>query len=277
MDRLISTVPRGSSDIVMYFSKQSDFNMFHYAGLTTADLGYIKVVKMNWRNLKEPFKLAYYRMLHELGHVFGAMHIHEDFNRIYIMNPDLKPDRLFVKQGMKFVLREPEFHPGNLTVIRALFDRPFNAGGWPGDRWPKIKAAYEYSGERYIKSYIAEGNQIKYEKYDEIFRTDYYTCLSNWASLCGHDSAALVYADSALNTVRALDAKSPLFELIERDTFEAASHWRRAIIYLRSKKTARAEEEMKRFLQKGRQYNIRQSLLDKFTSIYELRNRLSAE
>ena len=195
-DCLVESVPRGNSDIVIFFAKEGVEDRFHLAGLSYALYGYIFVTQGSWVHNRIGYDAAYMTLVHELGHLFGAVHIYKprELDLRYVMNPYLT-DKLFEKDGMEYETKMPDFHPATVTIINALRDRPFTMEKWAPAFWPKIRNAYQKARGEYCNFRMQSGMMRDYESND-IYQNQIYFYLSNWASACGQDSLALAYCDS---------------------------------------------------------------------------------
>jgi len=196
-DCLMRQIPRGNADIVICFSKEGSPADYSYAGYTLYRQGYVVIKQGSGASVSRGYKASFLALVHEIGHVFGAVHIYPDPdpNVRYVMNPSLS-DQVYDKQGKDSVLLFPDFHPANRAIIAALINRPFANRHWGAERWPAIRAAYDAMRREYGNFSIASGGTLRNYELNALYQNEPYSYLSTWASACGLDSLALIYCDS---------------------------------------------------------------------------------
>lgn len=193
-DCLMKEIPRGRSDIVVYFMKELMPTEF-WAGISLYTRGYVMVKQIDDSVIRDGFQIAFHTLVHELGHVFGATHTYFDNNGHEIMNPSIH-DKLVEKVGKERVYTEPEFHRGNVTIMTALANRPFGDTIWSGDLWKNIRRAYNQTRREYCSFSITASGEIANHTYDEFIEAHIFGYLSSWAQMCGRESLAIRYLDT---------------------------------------------------------------------------------
>ncbi|OGJ97712.1 MAG: hypothetical protein A2324_14480 [Candidatus Raymondbacteria bacterium RIFOXYB2_FULL_49_35] len=271
---LIKNVPKGSADIVIHFSKEKNMFRYDFAGIASSEFGYVQIKQMNWTDAREPFQMAYYTLLHELAHLFGAMHVYPVKNTSFVMEPRLSYYVLDY-QGKGVTIIDPEFHPGNTAIIRALALRPFQDTNWSERKWPVIAEAYRSVCETYNGGGMdAEGLDNFYNQ--TFYQQEPYLYLSTWASLCGRDSLAIAYIDSFVSyaaaikttcaSTRAGGRTREMCGALRRygdiwfEIQEIFSHYNKAEVLVRAGKLAESDAEMNQFITMAKKQNY--TLLD---------------
>lgn len=193
-DCLLERVPRGNADIVVFFTRKSTNPHGRIAGLSMYTDGYVMVEQNDWSNTKAGYEKAFHVLIHELGHVFGAVHVYGRDNAVNVMNPYVS-DHLVEKRGMAYEYVEPGFHESNLVIMTSLLDRPFGEDAWKPEYWWRIRDAYDNAFDRNNPQGFENGNVVGVG-INALHEEAKYLYLSSWAALCGYFPAALGYIDS---------------------------------------------------------------------------------
>lgn len=202
---LVKSVDKGSSDVVIHFSKETDPYRFRLAGISLYTFGYIQVIQAGWVHKQGGYEEAFLTLVHELGHLFGGIHVYHDqkVKTRYILNPRLSP-KLIQRTGTEIALALPDFHPGNVSIIRGLLNRPFDPAGWGAEHLVPVQSAYAEARREWCPFRVGSGGELSREHEDQLHEISYYYFLSNWAALSGEDSVALAYVDSAEALIEAV-------------------------------------------------------------------------
>jgi len=263
-DCLMKEVPKGKSDIVVYLSKEDHGKSF-YAGLSLIENGYILVHHDSRRHRKGTYEEAFHVLIHELGHMFGGIHLYYDKNKPYIMNAYLH-DNLLTRKGFEYHYSEPDFHPGNVTIIQAMRSRPFTDSGWIGYDWEQLQTTYQAVRNKYNPWTISRSKMIQGHAFNHFHEGDMFAFLSSWASLAGKHALALQYIDSLELLMESIASKciaegnagnEKICRRCRTDKYHA-SEWlefkkatlanRKALIYLKEGNATKADSCFQKFL-----------------------------
>jgi hypothetical protein len=183
-DCLMRQVPRGNTDIVVYFSREGAPADYSYAGYAIYRQGYVVIKQGNSASVSRGYQASFLALVHEIGHVFGAVHIYPDPdpNVRYVMNPSLS-DQVYDKQGKDSTLLFPDFHPANRVIIAALIDRPFGHRQWGAERWPKIRAAYDAMRREYGNFSLAPDGTLRNYELNALYQNELYPYLNSTSIL----------------------------------------------------------------------------------------------
>ncbi len=195
-DCMIREIPKDGSDIVIYFSKDRRPET-PYLGLSKFEFGYAHVIQADWDQKNRDYLFAFHTLIHELGHMFGAVHVYTDQNDRKVMNP-MVDHHLVRKVGTDWKYTKPEFHRGNMEIMLACAHRGFSRNQWWEKAWQNIRGAYDCIPQEYNKYYESHG-LLKNTAFNEFVEGDRFHFLATWASLAGHRGQALAYLDSLQN------------------------------------------------------------------------------
>jgi hypothetical protein len=205
---LMKEVPKGGADVVVYFSKRVSHQTapWFLLGFSHVQFGYLTVTETNWNKTeggREGYLLAYHTLVHELAHMFGAVHVYEDKAHLDFMNPIASED--LVETGVTVDYQEPNFNGSNMDIVQVLAHRPFS----PGDRiqipWEKVADAYRTLHRKESPWTLSDGYLHNFE-FDVCTEEDPYYFLATWASLWGKHELAMRYLDSLEIVCRAIVA-----------------------------------------------------------------------
>ena len=229
-DCIVTQIPRGSSDLVIFLSKETSTARYSLAGSSYPDLGYVYVKQMNWPGAKEPFKWAFIVTVHELAHMLGAMHIYPQSGKRYITTPTMHDLRI-QREGKTYAFGDPQFDPANRRIIAAFTTRPFFENSWTPATWPTIRKAYDVTHNSFDQWRLNDKGAFTDNPDSYFLIHDRYYFLATFASLCKLDTLALAYADSlniistALLKLEPSSTNQPLYYLKEN----MGSNWSLAI------------------------------------------------
>jgi hypothetical protein len=193
-DCLVKEQPRGKSDIVVYFTRMSNAPAL-ISGMTLYELGYAYLQEPTTTNPSSIDAKTVYSLVHWLGHMFGAAHCYYNKENVTVMNPFVH-DGIIMNPDRSETPGEPDFHEGNVVVMKGLSLRPFEEKDWEKNDWPKIKKVYEKVHSTYNPWKISPAGELTgYEK-DAFQEGNLLLYLSSWASLCGYPDRANTYLDS---------------------------------------------------------------------------------
>ncbi|MBD3315165.1 MAG: hypothetical protein GF344_05215 [Chitinivibrionales bacterium] len=193
-DCLIKEIPKGSSDIVLYFSRHRTPQGRH-VGMSKFEFGYLHVVQLDWDQKNRDYMFACHTLLHELGHMFGAVHVYRLEQGPRMMNPYLE-ERLVQKKGMAWEYKEPEFNLTNAKIMAACAHRGFRPREWSDSTWRTIRDAYARIPEMHNKWRFSSDGKILSHEFNEFVEGQRFAFLATWASLSGHHDLALKYLDT---------------------------------------------------------------------------------
>jgi hypothetical protein len=196
MDCLVKSIPKGNSDIVVYFNKERDPRDYWLIGLAQLEFSYVRVTQADWIQYKGGYEEALLILIHELCHLFGAMHVDpgNKSNQNDLMLPWMS-NTLIDTKGKGVNITIPDFHPANAAIVNTCIGRSFDIHPRDTSFWSKIHSAYRSLRNVYCTVNIEKG-KLRALKTVDFLPHDYYRFCAEWASLCGHDSTAFVYADS---------------------------------------------------------------------------------
>jgi hypothetical protein len=240
-DCLVKEVPKGKSDIVVCFDSWGTSPPL-IEELLRYEQGYVCLhMPPSGRNAGIDIR-AMHAVVHELAHVFGAVHCYNDSNAVTLMNP-------FVSEGKRFegdTDREIKFHKGNGLIMTALSQRPFTDAGWDRAMWPPIKKVYDDVSGRFNQSCIDESGELVHYESDAFHEGNLLMYCASWASLCGLPDTALACLDSLAALYRAIKitciregiiGKTRLCRVCGYDSSDV-SHWLELrLFYLKMRKT----------------------------------------
>jgi hypothetical protein len=203
---LMKEVPKGSSDIVLYIAKQSVPSLgLTLLGYSQVRFGYLFVNQMDRLFAeRQGYLYAYHTMVHELAHMFGAVHCYPDEKSPDFMNP-IVSNRLVQREGKSVEYREPAFHPNNAAIVAALLDRPFSPLDSARTPWSNVDRVY-HRMRLDVNPWKLSGGMLTNYEFDWFFEEDPYYFLATWASLWGKDTLALAYLDSVEVLWKAMNA-----------------------------------------------------------------------
>jgi len=203
-DCLMKSVPKDGADIVLCFFKEDDRYKFHIAGYSFYEYGYIRVTQGAWWYNKGGYEIAFVTLVHELGHFFGGIHVRHDprSETRYVLSPQLSED-LVAKKGMEYEVQLPDFHPGNVQIIKTLVDRPTGRSDCDSC-FRRIQKAYAEARREHGQFQMGQGPDIAAFQADGLAIPDIYHYLSNWASIYKKDSLAIAYLDTMVQALRAV-------------------------------------------------------------------------
>jgi hypothetical protein len=253
-DCLIREVPKGESDIVVYFDKWGYSPTFSEA-MPLYEQGYAYIRLPMQSDGETIDRRARNTVIHWLGHLFGAVHCYYDSSRVTLMNP-------FVHEGIIVegdTGREAVFHRGNGMIMSVLSRRPFEESGWDSTLWPPIRAVYGKIRDHYNRWRIDTSGELVDYSSDAFHESNPLLYLSSWASLCGLPAVSLSYLDSVAAVYRAIKitciregivGKTRLCRVCGYDAVDV-TNWldlklfnlkiRRAMVYLRAGELAKAD------------------------------------
>jgi hypothetical protein len=201
-DCLVKELPKGTSDIVVYFSTSGSPPSL-IAAMTLYELGYAYIQQITPSAAAGEDMRTYHSLIHWLAHMFGAVHCYLNKENVTVMNPFVH-DGIVVGGGEKGERSEPKFHKGNLAIINALSRRPFGEKEWNAGYWPSIKKAYERTRRTYNPWKIGDDGEIAGYQSDAFHEGNMMLYLSSWAALCGKYGEASLYLDSLDLVVNAI-------------------------------------------------------------------------
>jgi len=232
--------------------------------------------------VREPFKLAYHALLHELGHQFGALHVFRPASGgRYVMEAQPRGEPLEDAGGGDYTVPDASFHPGNAAIMRALSGRPFDRIEPDTARWSALARVYRTETARYTRSKITRSWELDGYAADEFYPDEMYYALAGWASLFGLADTAAAYVDSALHLTRIVDNtcsrnalwnRAALCDIVSRyggngfETVMALGRYRKACIWRDAGRQFEAQREIAAFGREGEGNAALKRLFDEFMS-----------
>lgn len=193
-DCLVKEQPKGKSDIVVYFTRMGNPPAL-ISGMTLYELGYAYIQQPTTTNPAHIDDKTVYSLVHWLGHLFGAAHCYYNRENITVMNPFVH-DGIIMEPIGPDAAQGPEFHKGNMLLMKGLSWRPFEEKGWNKNEWPKIKRLYEKIHNSYNHWEINRDGDLHNYDGDAFHEGNLLLYQSSWASLCGFPDKASRYLDS---------------------------------------------------------------------------------
>jgi hypothetical protein len=225
---ILTRYPRRSPGIVVYFSRHRSAG-YSYTGRSDAELGFVHVKQIGREREGDSYILAFHTLVHELAHLFGAVHVKHNGKQPCFMYPSLH-EQLIGKDGVERTYRPPVFHPANHRIMRALRMRNFGYGNPLGVPWDSIAHVYQAVRAEFNPwHYSAEGEIVDAER-NSIDETAIWYYLSSWAARCGKADIASAFLDSIeryYTTVAATCMDEP--GMIRRDMCSECGHYKSVV------------------------------------------------
>lgn len=193
-DCLVKEQPKSKNDVVIYFTRMGNPPAL-ISGMTLYELGYAFFQQPTTTNPAYIDDKTIFSMVHWLGHMFGAAHCYFNRANITVMNPFVH-EGIIMESAAADALYEPQFHKGNMVLMKGLSRRPFEETAWTKGEWPMIKQLYEKIHNTYNRWKINPNGELSDYDDDAFHEGNLLLYLSTWASLCGYPDKALFYLDS---------------------------------------------------------------------------------
>ncbi|MBL8028063.1 MAG: hypothetical protein JNL74_16700 [Fibrobacteres bacterium] len=269
MECIYETLYKGTEDFTVYFSRGYIHSSYEVIGITRPDIGFVAAMQMDDVNIDMQFQYLYNTLLHEMCHLFGAVHVYGSEKSNFLMETTIRDN--VTKFGKELVMKEPEMDRGNRSIIMGMSKRPFTKKDWTSEKWSKIESLYLKQMKLYNNSRIDETGRLVDFYQDHFIPSAVYEMLRIWASVCGNDSAAGYYIDKRIEyakelcnscNVGTLGGRSKLMclpyygvnsiELVKLG--KIYGRYYKAISFLQSGKINEADQEIRDMLTEGKDY-----------------------
>jgi hypothetical protein len=193
-DCLVKEIPRGKSDVVVFFSTKGNPASL-IAGMTQYELGYahIRLTRSAGDTAINPHVTGI--LVHAFAHMLGAVHCYYNHDNITVMNPFIHDGLVDEPKSAGEYTRE-RFHPGNQKIMHVMARRPFTENLWDTGEWEPIRTVYDDVRKKYNSWEIDGNGEIAGYESDAFHEGNLLLYLSSWSSLCGRPREALGYLDS---------------------------------------------------------------------------------